>query len=79
MTFNKTEKKYMRRALLLAIDYDESLIDAHKVAFDKRGPQLKKVLPKEYRPLAVRCQRNIEGFRKLLAKLDERHSGDTSE
>ena len=74
MKLNKVEKRHMRRALRLAIDYDEALIDAYRIAWSKRQRGVK-ILSAEGRQVAAHCRRNIAAFNKLLARLD----GDQSE
>lgn len=70
MNLSKVEKKHLRRALLLSIDYDEALIDAHRVAWSKRKQGVK-VIPPEYRTLVTNRRRCIAAFKKLLGRLKD--------
>lgn len=69
MILTAGERKALRRALCAAIEWEDSLIDAHRVAYDRRNPCLPKVVPAEYRPLAKRCRRRILQYRQLLMKI----------
>lgn len=67
---SKWEIKRLRQALYLAIDYEDSSIDAHTVELYKpRKGDLKSIVPKEFRSVVAFYKRNIKAFEKLLKKL----------
>lgn len=76
MRLTKLDKRYLRIALYFAVQWEESLIDAHRVKLVRRpNGQIESVIPKEYRSVETRCRRNIAHFRRLSAALDEPQKG----
>lgn len=66
MTFNRTECHQLRRALYDAIQWNESLIEAHRVEL---RADLKKYIPTQYKGLVRRWNRQIEQWQKLIDQL----------
>jgi len=69
----RRECKRFLQALARAIDYTESLVDAHHVEWARRcrpGKSVRhKVVPKEDRPYVARLNRDIAAFRRLGTKV----------
>ena len=74
MNLSAADRRHLRRALESAIQWEDSLSDAHHVAFNKRNPIAPKTVPPEYRSIVARCTRRAEAYRALLKRL--RGSGD---
>ena len=71
--FKRRELKKLHAALGFAVDYNESLIDAHRIQW-ARGPNAyrkSKVVPKEFRNDVSRWERQNEAWKLLQAKIRE--------
>jgi len=68
MKFTKWEIKRIRQALYLAIECEDSFIDAHQTGIRLRNGYIEHYVPTEHRNLVKRTQRHIEAFKKLLCK-----------
>ena len=73
MPLTNTDRRRLRQALRIAIDYQDSLIDAHRVAYPKRG-QGEKIIPPDFRADTDRWKRDIDAFQRLHNKLDKEAS-----
>lgn len=73
MTLSKRDIRSLKQAIVFAIDYEESFIDAHRTAFARgKNAYLKpKIVLKENRPAIAKAQRNIRIWLKLRAKLND--------
>lgn len=69
MKLSKVQQKLVRMALVLAIQSEESYLDAWRVAWDKRTHRPRKVIPAEERQMARKTKARIESFKKLLAAM----------
>jgi len=70
MNITKPQTKILIHALYEAIETMESLIDAHRIAWDQRRTGMpKKCIPKEYRKDVNNWQRQIERYKKLSTLL----------
>lgn len=69
MNFNKREVKRLRQALYVAIDSEESLIDAHRTELLRKAGEIVRYIPKEHRLVVAMFKRNVVAWEKLLAKL----------
>lgn len=67
--FTQREKKRMSQALRLAIDYQESLIDAHRTNLRHTPRGVESCFPKDFLPYVTRWRRDIAVFCRLLDKL----------
>jgi hypothetical protein len=63
------KNKWLRRALLLAIDYEESVIDAHvQRVYIGGGSKYTYEVPEDHKDTVNSCEENIKMFRKLLGQ-----------
>ncbi len=72
MKFSKSELRRVRMALVRAVDWEESLIDAHRTKLVRRDGRMEKIVAPDNRRYVAVCKRRMAGFKKLLAKM----SGD---
>lgn len=74
MKMTVPETKTAMLALYLAIEWENSLVDAHRIGlrFNKKTGHVDKVVPGDFRPIVNRCKRNIARFQKLRSSLAER-------
>ena len=68
--FSKHELKRLREALVTAMNEEECFIQAHRTKLMRKGNQIIDVIPKEFKPVVEKTQRNIKAYRKLLRKVN---------
>ena len=73
MKLTKQDKLTIAAALKTAIDYEESVIDAHRIVYDEsKGSQAymhPKVVPKEYKSVEKSSLQRIKRYENLITKL----------
>lgn len=72
MKLTKRERKTLRSALRRAIDWTDSLIDAHRTTYARRSkngmPYM--IIGPVDRPYCERLARQVANYQKLLARLE---------
>ena len=66
---SKRERRRLRQALTLAIDYELSFIDAHRTELFSRKGRIETREPREHRQIVAKTNRNIAAFRTIQEKL----------
>ncbi len=69
ISLTRSERRRLRQALFLAIDYQESSLDSLRVSYNRNKRGEGRTIPREHRPVASRLKRDCEAFRKLLFRL----------
>lgn len=69
--FSKTERKYLRLALLYAIDWEDSSIDAYTTELYRSKGRIERRVPKSERKTVAVFKRNMNHFHKLYEKLKD--------
>lgn len=70
MKLTAHERRQLRQALVSAIQWEDSLAQAHYTAFPKRYTGIQpKIVPPEYRDIVARCRRRIASYRRLIEKM----------
>ncbi len=68
----KMQKNRLTQALHLAIDYQASLIDAHRTKLVNRGGKIISIFPSESQSSIRIWKQDIKYFQKLIILLEER-------
>jgi hypothetical protein len=68
----KNERRRLMQALLIAIDTEQSMVDAFSRNRLVKG-NLRRYTPLADRPTVRRAQRNVEAFEALYDKFKQRH------
>jgi len=68
---SKRERKRLAQALWLAMECQESAIDAHHIQYAKRrkGGQHYMIVPDEYKKTVARWRRDVKAFARLLTRM----------
>ncbi len=66
ITLTTLELRTMRAALVLATDYNNSLIDCHRIGFGKDG---ERTIPKQFAPFVRQIMKQTSAFKNLHEKV----------